>query len=167
MSEHDETPKPTFPAAGRHLPSVVALHDIRDIEKFCRGALRKLPSGMYLQPSEYEDELSECILQLLRIERAWDRTRTKSFAQYASYRLIRHYIKGDLPRRLLGRTGTKAAGRLHSELTETAEGHGRRPWEHAPAERDEHSVAASDERSDADRALAMARARAVLGLEAA
>ena len=149
----------------RSLPGVVALHDIRDVEKFCRSALNQLPSGMFLQADEYEDELQECFERLYKIAQRYDAARTPSFEQFARYQLVEFYIRGDLPRKLLGRTGARIAERSHAELDERADA-GHLPWQpFAPEQDDLRTVGAGvGPRPEAGRNRTIARSRAVLGL---
>jgi hypothetical protein len=151
--------------SNRSLGSVVSLYDIRDVEKFCRSALNQLPNGMFLQPDEYEDELQECFERLYRIASRYDPTRTSSFEQFARYQLVEFYVRGDLPRKLLGRTGRRIAERQHSELDERSES-GRRPWESFSPEsgglRSDLDAGLDGDEAERDRRLA--GARAVLGL---
>ena len=169
----------------RSLGAVVSLHDprcdgrcsqrrvpapfdhscIRDVEKFCRSALNQLPNGMFLQPDEYEDELQECFARLCLIHSRYDPARTSSFEQFARYQLVTFYVQGDLPRKLLGRTGRRIAERQHSELDERAES-SRRPWESFSPEssglRPDLGPSVAGDEADRDRRLAASRA--VLGL---
>jgi len=149
----------------RSLGRVVSLHDIRDVEKFCRSALNQLPSGMFLQPDEYEDELQECFVRLYQIAGRYDATRTSSFEQFARYQLVEFYVRGDLPRKLLGRTGRRIAERSHAELDERAE-FGNRPWEAFAPEQGglRPDLDADPGRDEADRDRREAASRAVLGL---
>jgi hypothetical protein len=90
------------------LGRVWQLEDIDDVESLCRTLAGDVDAR--LNPNEYDDLLAYLVSSTWEIHRRWDRERTPSFAQYATY-LLRFRIV-EHTRQTRGRTHWRWSGNI-------------------------------------------------------